>query len=73
MRRRGVGLTGLIVVVIAGLGFLLSRPTPAASPGGKQVQTNIVSRTGGSTGSATTGGATGSGLRSGSGASTYGY
>jgi hypothetical protein len=71
MRRRGVGLTGLIVVVIAGLGFLLSRPTPAASPGGKQVQTNLVSPTGGSTGSAPTGGATGS--RSGSGAPTYGY
>jgi hypothetical protein len=71
MRRRGVGLTGLIVVVIAGLGFLLSRPTPAASPGGKQVQTNLVSPPGGSTGSAPTGGATGS--RSGSGAPTYGY
>jgi hypothetical protein len=71
MRRRGVGLTGLIVVVIAGLGFLLSRPTPAASPAGKHVQTNIVSPTGGSTGSATTGGAPGSGSRSG--APSYGY
>jgi uncharacterized protein (TIGR03118 family) len=44
MRRLGVGLAGLIVVVvIAGLGFLLSRPTPAAVPGGKYLQTNIVS------------------------------
>ena len=44
MRRLGFGLTGLIVVVvIAGLGFLLSRPTPAAAPAGKYLQTNIVS------------------------------
>jgi uncharacterized protein (TIGR03118 family) len=43
MRRLGVGLTGLILVVIAGLGFLLSRQTTAAAPGGSYLQTNIVS------------------------------
>jgi hypothetical protein len=43
MRRSLVGLTGLIVVVIAGLGILLSRQTPAATPSGSHLQTNIVS------------------------------
>ncbi len=41
--RRTVGLSGLIVVVIVGLGVLLSRQTPAAAPGGSYLQTNIVS------------------------------
>src|SRR6267143_3131379 len=41
--RRVLGLTGLMVVVIAGLGLLLSRQSPAAAPGGSYLQTNIVS------------------------------
>lgn len=41
--RRAIGLGGLILVVIVGLGVLLSRQTPAAAPGGSYLQTNIVS------------------------------
>jgi uncharacterized protein (TIGR03118 family) len=41
--RPAIGLSGLIVIVIIGLGVLLSRQTPAAAPGGSYLQTNIVS------------------------------
>lgn len=41
--RRAGGLGGLVIVVILGLGVLLSRQTPAAAPGGSYLQTNIVS------------------------------
>jgi uncharacterized protein (TIGR03118 family) len=41
--RRAIGLGGLILLVVIGLGVLLSRPTPAAAPGGSYLQTNIVS------------------------------
>jgi uncharacterized protein (TIGR03118 family) len=43
LRRRAVGLSALILVVIVGLGVLLSRQAPAAAPGGAYLQTNIVS------------------------------
>jgi len=43
MRRSLLGLTALIVVVIAGLGILLSGHTPAAAPSGSNQHTNIVS------------------------------
>ena len=43
MRRSLLGLTAVVVVVIAGLGILLSRQTPAATPSGSHLQTNIVS------------------------------
>jgi len=41
--RRTVGLGALILVVVAGLGVLLSRQAPAAAPGGSYLQTNILS------------------------------
>jgi len=41
--RRTVGLSALILVVIVGLGVLLSQRSPAAAPGGSYLQTNIVS------------------------------
>jgi uncharacterized protein (TIGR03118 family) len=41
--RRIVGLSALILVVIVGLGVLLSQRSPAAAPGGSYLQTNIVS------------------------------
>ena len=41
--RRALGVTGLIAVVIAGLGVLLTRQTPAAAPAVSYLQTNIVS------------------------------
>ncbi len=41
--RRAVGLGAVGVIVIIGLGVLLSRQTPAAPPGGSYLQTNIVS------------------------------
>jgi len=41
--RRTIGLSGLIVVVIIGLGVQLSQKPPAAAPGGSYLQTNIVS------------------------------
>src|ERR1700730_15268003 len=41
--RRAIGLGGLILVVIVGLGVLLSQKPPAATPGGSYLQTNIVS------------------------------
>ena len=44
LRSRGaIGLGAVVVIVIIGLGVLLSRQTPAASPGGFYLQTNIVS------------------------------
>src|SRR5438270_2453331 len=41
--RRAVSLSGLILVVLVGLGVLLSRQTPTAAPGSSYLQTNIVS------------------------------
>jgi uncharacterized protein (TIGR03118 family) len=41
--RRAVGLGAVVVIVIVGLGVLLSRQAPAAAPGGSYLQTNIVS------------------------------
>ena len=41
--RRAVGLGAVVVIVIVGLGLLLSRQAPAAAPGGSYLQTNIVS------------------------------
>ena len=41
--RSAIGLSGLVVIVIIGLGVLLSRQTPTAPPGGSYLQTNIVS------------------------------
>jgi len=41
--RRAIGLGGLILVVVIGLGVLLSHKPPAAAPGGSYLQTNIVS------------------------------
>jgi uncharacterized protein (TIGR03118 family) len=41
--RRTVGLGGLILVVLVGLGVLLTQKSPAATPGGSYLQTNIVS------------------------------
>ena len=41
--RRAIGLGGLILVVVIGLGVLLSQKPPAAAPGGSYLQTNIVS------------------------------
>jgi uncharacterized protein (TIGR03118 family) len=41
--RRAIGLSALILVVVIGLGVLLSRQTPAAAPGGSYLQTNILS------------------------------
>jgi len=41
--RRTVGLSALILVVIVGLGVLLSQRSPAAAPAGSYLQTNIVS------------------------------
>jgi len=62
--RPAIGLSGLVVIVIIGLGVLLSRQTPAASPGG-----SYLPATAGATPSAS-----GSGAGSpGSGSSGYGY
>jgi hypothetical protein len=66
LRRRVVGLGALMVVVIVGLGALLSRQTPAAAP----ISGSTASPS--TTGAANTGagsGATGGG----SGSSGYGY
>ena len=41
--RRSVGLGALILAVLVGLGVLVSQKSPAASPGGSYLQTNIVS------------------------------
>jgi uncharacterized protein (TIGR03118 family) len=41
--RRAVGLSALVIVVIVGLGVLLSQKPPTAAPGGSYLQTNIVS------------------------------
>lgn len=41
--RRAIGLGGLILVLVIGLGLLLSRQTPAGAPGASYLQTNIVS------------------------------
>jgi uncharacterized protein (TIGR03118 family) len=41
--RRSVGLGALILVVLVGLGALLSQKSPAAAPAGSYLQTNIVS------------------------------
>ncbi|MEA2634666.1 MAG: hypothetical protein QOH92_1433 [Chloroflexota bacterium] len=41
--RRTVGLGALILVVLVGLGVLLTQKSPAAAPGGSYLQTNIVS------------------------------
>ena len=43
LRSRSVGLGALILVVLVGLGVLLSQKSPAAAPGGSYLQTNIVS------------------------------
>jgi hypothetical protein len=56
MRKSLLGLTGLIVVVIAGLGILLSGKTPAAAPSGSSLHTTTTTNSGsGSSGSGSSG------------------
>jgi hypothetical protein len=59
MRKSLLGLTGLIVVVIAGLGILLTGKTPAAAPSGSYLHTTTTTNSGSSS--------------SGSGSYGYGY
>jgi hypothetical protein len=63
MRKSLLGLAGLIVVVIAGLGILLSGKTPAAAPTGSYLHTTPTTNSGSGSGSSS----------SGSGSSGYGY
>ena len=74
--RSAIGLSGLVVIVIIGLGVLLSRQTPAASPGGSWVQGHSSGSPDNNAGVSTiyTGsGAPFAGGSPGSGSSGYGY